>query len=83
MAQRDGWLMTAEVASRLAHPVQTVLRSLQDIRSRSHSSNSKEATTFSRCCLGLMGRMIVVVGNENDLDYPCSMRHWLVGEKVK
>jgi hypothetical protein len=30
-----------------------------------------------------MGRMIVVVGNENDLDYSCSMRHWLGGEKVK
>jgi hypothetical protein len=26
-----GWLMTAEVASRLSHPVQTVLRSLQDM----------------------------------------------------
>jgi hypothetical protein len=26
-----GWLMTAEVANRLGHPVQTVLRSLQDM----------------------------------------------------
>jgi calcineurin-like phosphoesterase family protein len=32
--------------------------------------NSKEAKTFSRCCSRLMGRMIVIVGNENDLDYP-------------
>ncbi len=26
-----GWLMTAEVANRLGHPAQTVLRSLQDM----------------------------------------------------
>jgi hypothetical protein len=30
-----------------------------------------------------MGRMIVVVGKENDLDYPCSMRFWLGGDKGK
>ena len=50
---------------------------------RSHSSSSKEAKTLSRCCSRLMGRMIVVAGNENDLDYPCSMRFRLGGDKVE
>src|SRR6476620_7942283 len=53
------------------------------VRSRSHSRSSKEAKTFSRCCSRLMGRMIVVVGKENDLDYPRSMRFLLGGNKVK
>jgi hypothetical protein len=53
------------------------------VRSRSHSSSSKEARTFSRCCSRLIGRMIVIAGNENDLDYPCSMRFSLSGDKVE
>ena len=28
-------------------------------------------------------REIVVVGNENDLDYPLSMRFWLGGNKIE
>jgi hypothetical protein len=54
----------------------------QACRSQSHSSNSKEAKTFSRCCSRLMGRMIVVENNENDLDYPCSMRFRVGGDKI-
>ena len=53
------------------------------VQSRSHSSSSKEAKTFSRCCSRLIGRMIVNAGNENDLDYPCSMRFSLSGDKVE
>jgi hypothetical protein len=53
------------------------------VRSRSHSSNSKEAKTFSRCCSRLIGRMIVVVGNENDLDYPLSMRFRIGRDKAR
>jgi hypothetical protein len=52
------------------------------VRSQSPSSNFKEAKTFSRSWSRLMGRMIVVVGNENDLDYPLSMRFPVGGDKI-
>ena len=50
---------------------------------RSHSSNSKEAKSFSRCWSRLMGRMIVVIGKENDLDYFCIMRFCLGRNKIE
>ena len=50
---------------------------------RSHSSNSKDAKTLSRCCSRLIGSMIVVSANENDLDYPRSMRFCLAQDKVE
>jgi hypothetical protein len=38
---------------------------------------------FSRCCSRLMGRMIVVSANENDLDYLRSMRFCLCANKLE